>query len=137
MDTTWSIFSGGRLNQIPGNALFRITTDDAFENILLRSARIKQSFEDKLKRQLPLQKVHSTQVPLCITYQSVVVVRESARREVELSVVIKDEENDSMLWHFILISPEGRISPDDLDEIVTQIINRLFPDNMNMHKACL
>jgi hypothetical protein len=138
MDTSWSIFSGGRLNQIPVNSIFRITTDDRFESILFRSALVKQSFEDKLKRQLPLQKVNaSSQVPLCIMYQSVVVGRESTEQEVELSVVVKDETDDSMLWHFILMSPERHISPDDLDEIVTLIINRLFPDKMHLHKACL
>lgn len=138
MDTSWSIFSGGRLNQIPVNAIFRITTDDTFESILFRSPLIKQSFEDKLKRQLPLQKVNaSSHVHLCIAYQSVVVGRESTGREVELSVVVKDEADDSMLWHFILMSPEKHISPDDLDEIVTLIVNRLFPDIMQVHKTCL
>jgi hypothetical protein len=127
MDTTWSIFSGGRLkNQIAENSLFRITTDDALESILLRSATVKQSFEDKLRSQLSTVSVHnSTLSTLCFTFQSAVVVRESAVREVELSLVVTDEENDSLLWYFILTSPEKNISPDNLDEIVSLIINHL------------
>jgi hypothetical protein len=75
--------------------------------------------------------------PLSIAFQSAVVV-ESGKREVELSVVAMDDVNDSMLWHFLLRSPEENISPDNLDEIVTLIVSRLCPEKQNIkHKACL
>ena len=126
METTWTILSGGRLkNHIAENTSFRITTDDAFEGILLRSASVKKSFEEKLQRQLPAMAAHDhSRDALCVSYQSTIVANASASREVELSVVVKDE-HDSMLWYFMLRSPEVNISPDNLDEIVSLIVNRL------------
>jgi hypothetical protein len=70
--------------------------------------------------------------------QSTVVMGESDRLEVELSVVISEDESDSMLWYFLLRSPAVEISPEHLDEIVGLIINRLYPNKMfKKHKACL
>jgi hypothetical protein len=63
---------------------------------------------------------------------------ESRKREVELSVVAIEDGSDSMLWHFLLRSPEENISPADLDEIVGLIVYRLCPEKLNMKpKACL
>jgi len=126
MDTTWSIISGGRLkwDQITEKTSFRITTNDEFESILLKTSTIKQSFEEGLRRLFSPGKDHSP-ASLCIEYSSAVVCRESVGRDVELSVTIKDCENDSMLWYFILMSPEGHISPRNLDEIVSLIDNKL------------
>ena len=139
MNPAWSIYSGGRLNnQIDEHASFKITTDDALDGILLGSVSAKQAFENNLRGQLSrLVLPHSTMSPLSIAFQSAVVM-ESGKREVELSVVAIDDGSDSMLWHFLLRSPEENISPDDLDEIVELIVNRLCPSKMkNKHKACL
>jgi hypothetical protein len=139
MNPTWSIYSGGRLtNQIEEHASFKITTDDALDGILLKSVSAKQAFENKLRRQLSrLVLPHSTLSPLSIAFQSAVVM-ESDKREVELSVVAIEDGSDSMLWHFLLRSPEENISPDNLDEIVVLIVNRLCPEKLNVKlKACL
>ena len=139
MNPAWSIYSGGRLNyQIDEHASFKIKTDDALDGILLKSVSAKQAFENNLRRQLSrLVLPHSTLSPLSIAFQSAVVV-ESGKREVELSVVAMDDVNDSMLWHFLLRSPEENISPDHLDEIVTLIVSRFCPEKQNLrHKACL
>jgi len=75
---------------------------------------------------------------LTIVFKSAVVVDESARRAVEFSVVIMDEVSDSMLWYFMLTSPEENISPDNLDEIASLIVTRLYTGRMaGTHKACL
>ena len=71
-------------------------------------------------------KASSAPAILCLEYSSAVVPRESVRRDVELSVIIKDCEDDSMLWYFILVSPEGHISPGNLDEIVSLVASRLL-----------
>jgi len=140
MNKAWTIYSGGRLcNQIAEHASFRITSDDALDHILLRSVADKRAFENNLRRQLSrLVLPHSTLSPLSIAFQSAVVAGESGKREVELTVVVIDEESDSMLWHFILRSPEENISTDNLDEIVALIVNRLCPAKLNKKpKACL
>jgi len=140
MNTAWSIYSGGRWNnQIAANASFRVTSDDALDSILLRSVPIKQSFGNNLRRQLSRLAVpKSTLSMLTIVFKSAVVVNESARREVEFSVVVMDAVSDSMLWYFMLTSPEENISPDDLDEIASLIVNRLYTRRTSgTHKACL
>jgi len=140
MNTAWSIYSGGRWNnQIAANASFRVTSDDALDSILLRSVPIKQSFGNNLRRQLSRLAVpKSTLSMLTIEFKSAVVVNESPRREVEFSVVVMDEVSDSMLWHFLLRSPEENISPDDLDEIALLIVNCLYTRRTSgTHKACL
>lgn len=139
MNPTWSIYSGGRLtHQIDEHASFKITTDDVLDGILLKSVSAKQAFENNLRRRLSrLVLPHSTLSPLSIAFQSAVVM-ESGKREVELTVVAMDDGSDSMLWHFLLRSPEENISPDNLDEIVVLIVNRLCPEKLNIkHKACL
>jgi len=140
MNTAWTIYSGGRLcNQIAEHASFRITSDEVLDHILLRSVADKRAFENNLRGQLSrLVLPHSTMSPLSISFQSAVVVAESARREVEFSVVVMDEVSDSMLWYFMLTSPEENISPDDLDEIASLIVNRLYTKiTAGTHKACL
>lgn len=140
MNKAWSIYCGGRLNnQIAENTSFRITTDEELDSILLKSVSDKQSFGHKLKRQLSSLTVHNSALsPLSIAFQSAVVAGESGKREVELSVVVMDDVSDSMLWHFLLRSAEENISPDNLDEIVALIVNRLYPHRSNRkHKACL
>jgi len=139
MNTAWSIYSGGRLNyQIDEHASFKITTDDALDDILLKSVSTKQKFENNLRRQLSRSVLpHSTLSPLSIAFQSAVVM-EAGKREVELTVVAMNEGSDSMLWHFLLRSPEEYISPDNLDEIVVLIVNNLCPEKQNIkHKTCL
>lgn len=139
MNPAWSIYSGGRLNyQIDEHASFKITTDDALDGILLKSVSVKQAFENNLRRQLArLVLPHSTLSPLSIAFHSAVVM-EAGKREVELTVVAMDDGSDSMLWHFLLRSAEENISPDNLDEIVALIVNRLYPCRSNKkHKACL
>ncbi len=128
MDTTWTIISGGRLkrDQITERTSFRITTNDEFESILLKNIYyIKQSFEEGLRRLFSPRKAHSP-ATFCIEYSSAVVLKESVQRDVELSVIIKDCENDSMLWYFMLMSPEGYISPGNLNEIVSLVASRYF-----------
>jgi hypothetical protein len=140
MNTAWSIYSGGRWNnQMVEDASFRIIIDDAPDSILLRSVSVKQAFANKLKRQLSGLAAHDKPVrSLSIAIQSAVVVGETGRLEVELSVEISEDESDSMLWYFMLRSLAVNISPDNLDEIVVLIINRLCPSKMNnKHKACL
>ncbi len=140
MNMTWSIYSGGRLTpQEAKKASFRVTTDNEFDSILLRSVSVKQSFAGKLKRQLSR---HTTQgdTPrmLSLAFQSVIVDGVSGMREVELSVMITDHESDSMLWYFMLRSPIQSISPDNLDEITRLIANRLFEVDVRVYsKACL
>jgi len=139
MNPAWSIYSGGRLNyQIDEHASFKIKTDDALDGILLKSVSAKQAFENNLRRQLSrLVLPHSTLSPLSIAFQSAVVM-EAGKREVELTVVAMEDGSDSMLWHFLLRSPEENISPDHLDEIVTLIVSRFCPEKQNLrHKACL
>lgn len=140
MRTTWSIYSGGRWNdQIAAEASFMIATDDALDTILLSSASIKQSFSNNLRKQLSRLALHHS--PLCrltIYFHSKVVVNEFSRREVELSVIVMDEVSDSMLWYFMLTSPEGDISPADLEEIASLIAHRLYAGKKSgTHKACL
>jgi hypothetical protein len=127
MDTTWTIISGGRLkrDQITERTSFRITTNDEFESILLKTATIKQSIEEGLRRLFSPRNAHSP-ATFCIEFSSAVVLRESVWRDVELSVTIKDCENDNMLWYFMLMSPEGYISPGNLNEIVSLVANRLL-----------
>lgn len=140
MNTAWTIYSGGRLcNQIAEHASFRITSDEVLDHILLRSVADKRAFENNLRGQLSrLVLPHSTMSPLSIAFQSAVVVNESARREVEFSVVVIDEVSESMLWYFMLTSPEENISPDDLDEIASLIVNRLYTKiTAGTHKDCL
>jgi len=140
MNKAWTIYSGGRLcNQITEHASFRITSDEALDGILLNSVPLKQSFANNLRRQLSGLAVHnSTLTTLTIVFKSAVVVDESARRAVEFSVVIMDEVSDSMLWYFMLTSPEENISPDNLDEIASLIVTRLYTGRMaGTHKACL
>lgn len=122
---TWSIVSGGRLeNQITNNTSFSITQGAAFENVLLPTEFVKKSFEEKLRLKLPVSSsVGSTDV-LSVSYQSTLVANKSGWPEVEFTVFVKDE-NDSMLWYFLLTSPEKHISPDNLDELVTHIVARL------------
>ena len=140
MNTTWSIISGGRLkrDRIAGNASFRITAADGFEPIFLKDPIIKQSFEDRLRQRLcpgGLSAVSGN--PLCIEYQSSVVLWESARRNVELSVTVTDGERGGMLWYFMLTSPEEQISPDRLDEIVALVADRLLGHTPGaVHKGC-
>jgi hypothetical protein len=138
MNTAWSIYSGGRWNQIAAKASFRVTSDDALDSILLSSVQLKQSFGNNLNRQLSRLAVHnSTLGTLTIVFKSAVVVDESARRAVEFSVVVMDEVSDSMLWYFMLTSPEANISPHDLDEIASLVVNRLYTGRMSgTHKAC-
>jgi hypothetical protein len=139
MNTAWSIYSGVQLkDQIVENASFRIITDGALDSILLRSESLKQSFRNKLREQLSgLAMPNATPRTLTIACQSAVVLDESFRREVELSVVVMDEESDSMLWYFMLRSPERNISPHNLDEIVSLIVNRLCAVKTNgTHKDC-
>ncbi len=121
------------------DASFRIIIDDAPDSILLRSVSVKQAFANKLKRQLSGLAAHGKTVrSLSIAIQSAVVVGETGRLEVELSVEISEDESDSMLWYFMLRSPAENISPDNLDEIVGLIVNRLCPEKLNIkHKACL
>jgi len=138
MNTAWSIYCGGRWNQIAANASFRVTSDDELDSILLRSVPVKQAFGNNLRRQLSRLAVHkSTLSMLTIVFKSTVVVDESARREVEFSVVVMDEVSDSMLWYFMLTSPEENISPADLDEIASLIVNRLYTRRTSgTHKDC-
>ncbi len=140
MNTAWSIYCGGRWNnQIAASASFRVTSDDALDSILLSSIHLKQSFGNKLRRQLSRLSVHNrTLSTLTLVFHSTVVVDACGRREVELSVVIMDEVSDSMLWYFMLTSPAENISPDDLDEIASLIFNRLYVRRTSgTHKACL
>jgi hypothetical protein len=140
MNTAWSVYSGGRLNsQMAANASFRIATDDAIDDVLLSSAPLKQSFGNNLRRQLSRLALHNrTLSTLTLVFHSTVVVDESGRRDVEFSVVVMDEVSDSMLWYFMLTSPEEDISPDDLDEITVLIINRLYARRASgTYKACL
>lgn len=129
MNTTWSVISGGRLkrDQLTKNPAFRITSNDEFESILLKTPTIKQSFEEGLRRKLAPGGTHFPgQAALCMEYRSAVVPRELDRRNVELWVTVKDSENDGMLWYFILVSPEEHIAPDNLDEIVSLVADRLL-----------
>jgi len=137
MNKAWSIYSGGRWNnQIPANASFRVTSDDELDSILLTSVASKHSFGNNLRRQL--FKHSRTLITLTMVFHSAVVVDGSGRREVEFSVVVIDEASDSMLWYFMLTSPEENISPDDLDEIASLIVKRLYARRMSgTHKACL
>jgi len=140
MNTAWSIYCGGRWNnQIAANASFRVTSDDALDSILLSSIHLKQSFGNKLRRQLSRLAVHNrTLSTLTLVFHSTVVVDACGRREVEFSVVVMDEVSDSMLWYFMLTSPAENISPDDLDEIASLIVNRLYVRRTSgTHKACL
>ena len=111
-------------DQITERTSFKITTNNEFESILLKTSTIKQSFEEGLRRLFSPGKAHSP-ASLCIEYSSAVVLTESVERDIELSVTIKDCENDSMLWYFVLMSPEGHISPRNLNEIVSLVANRL------------
>ena len=129
MDTSWSIVSGGRLkkNQISENTSFTIKTDDRVDSILLKTSEIKQSFEEALTRQFTTGKAQfSTQPTFCIQYSSAVRPRESAWRDIELSVIVKDCAYGDMLWYFILFSPEAHISPGNLGEIASLVADRLL-----------
>jgi hypothetical protein len=137
---TWSISSGGRLtSKVAEHASFRITTDNAFDSILLRSVSVKQSFTSKLKRQLSRHTTPGvTSRLLSLAFQSVIVDGISGMREVELTVTVTDHERDSMIWYFMLRSPVQSISPDNLDEITRLIGNRLFEVDVRVYsKACL
>lgn len=140
MNMTWSIYSGGRLTpQVAEKSSFRITTDNAFDSILLRSIAVKQSFKSKLKRQLSRHTAHgNTPHLLSMAFQSVIVDGVSGMREVELSVMVTDHESDSMLWYFMFRSPIQSVSPDNLDEITRLVANRLFEIDVRVYsKACL
>jgi hypothetical protein len=129
MNAAWSISSGGRLNkEIAEKALFKITTDDTIEDVLFRSKSIKQAFKNKLSNRLT-EPAELYYVPSLLTldFQSAVVAGNSLIRYLELTVVVMDEESDSMLWYFILRSPEVCISPAHLDDIVHLIVSRIYP----------
>jgi hypothetical protein len=131
MNAAWSINSGGRLNkQIAERALFTITTDDTIEDVFFRSKSIKQAFKNKLSNRLS-EPADLNSVPSLLTldFQSAVVAGDSPIRYLELTVVVMDEESDSMLWYFILRSPEVCISPAHLDDIVYLIASRIYPMN--------
>lgn len=140
MNKAWSIYSGGRWNnQIPANASFRVTSDAELDSILLTSVASKHSFGNNLRRQLVKFDMHNrTLITLTMVFHSAVVVDGYGRREVEFSVLVIDEASDSMLWYFMLTSPEENISQDDLDEIASLIVKRLYARRMSgTHKACL
>ncbi|MCU0358765.1 MAG: hypothetical protein MUE95_14440 [Cyclobacteriaceae bacterium] len=140
MNTAWSICSGGRLNQhILENASFRIKTDDVLDSILFRSVSVRQSFLNSLREQLSGMTVHNdTHYQLSLAVQSTVVAREPDRREEELTVFGIDEASDSILWYFMLISPEEQISPDNVEEIVSLIVHHLFNVNTKgIRMTCL
>jgi len=135
MNTAWSVYSGGRLNdEIAAKASFTITKDDALDPILLPTVQVKHSFEKKLGWLLSsLDRHKSTEHRLNISVKSA-VVGEYDNRDVELTVEVTEEESDSMLWYFMLRSPEANISTDSLHEIAVLIIDRLCPWQVNQRR---
>jgi hypothetical protein len=129
MDTKWTILSGGRLSddQLTGKASFTLSTDEAFESVLLKNESIKKAFEEKLRQELATIGITSSaKASLTMEYKSVALTYPSRERHVELTVVVKDSSTESILWYFVLVSPESSISNKSLYEIV-DIISLRFP----------
>ncbi len=129
MDTKWTIVTGGRLSNdhLTDKTSYTISTDDAFESVLLKNESIKKAFEEKLRQELVSIGISSTEnATLKMEYKSVALTYPSSERQVELTVVVKDISTDTILWYFVLVSPESSISSQSLNEIV-DIISLRFP----------
>lgn len=138
MNPAWSICSGGRLNtQLLQGATFKITTDEKLESVLFRSVAQKKAFANTLRRKLSgLATAENYQHVLTVNFQSAVVKGEFDRRGVELTVLVKDEETDTILWYFILQSAAIHISAEDTDEIVSIIIARICSGSLVQKQKC-
>jgi hypothetical protein len=127
MKTSWSIYSGGRLNTtLVQNVSFKITTDDALDSILFRSESLKRDFAKKLWRKISSLAVSAKDQRTCtLNFHSAVVEGEFSGRDLELTVFVMDDETGLMLWYFVLCSATRNISTEDFDEIVALIVSRL------------
>jgi hypothetical protein len=140
MKTSWSIYSGGRLNTtLVQNVSFKITTDDALDSILFRSESLKQDFAKKLLYKLSGLTVSAKDLrTYTLNFHSSVVEGEFSRRDLELTVLVMDDETGLMLWYFVLSSAARNIATEDFDEIVALIVSRLgSTKEVEKHKCWL
>lgn len=127
MDTRWTIISGGRLgnNNLTDKISYALAFDGKCESILLKDETIQKSFEEKLHSELSKKINASSQPALKIEYSSMTYAYPFSESYVEFILTVKEVATDSVLWYFVLLSPEGSISTGNLNEIIWIIANRL------------
>lgn len=130
MDTTWTITSGGRLrdNHLFAKTFFRFSTDERFDDILLTDQATKKTFEETLRNQLISRGLYSaSSAPFVIEYTSKTVdlFFPHHGRHLELSITFKHAKTNSIVWYFVMLSPEKSINRNRMCEIIDQLLERL------------
>jgi len=130
METMWTIISGGRLrdHHLTAKTLFRFSTDERFDDILLTDQSIKKSFEEKLRKQLVSRGLYSdpmAQFVIEYTSQTVDLFFPCPGKHLELSIAFKHIKTNSIVWYFVMLSPEKSVSQHRMTEIIDQLLERL------------
>ena len=128
MDTTWTIISGGRMNnkQFNEHSSFTFSTAEVVESMLLKNASEKERFENKLKRQFAIRAVTlSAQGKFEIEYASNDIKYSRISEAVEFTLTIKDRITNSIAWYFFLLSPERSLTSTSMDEIIDILFRKL------------
>ena len=130
METMWTITSGGRLrdHHLFAKTLFRFSTDAHFDDILLTDCATKKIFEEKLRKQLVSRGLYSdpsANFVIEYTSKTVDLYFPHPGRHLELSIAFKHIKTNSIVWYFVMLSPEKSVSQHRMTEIIDQLLERL------------
>ena len=126
----WTITSGGRLrdHHLFEKTLFRFSTDEHFDDILLTDQVARNKFEETLRKQLLSRGLYSAptaQFVIEYTSQTIDLSFPHLGKHLELSLTFKHIKTNSIVWYFVMLSPEKSVSQHRMTEIMDHLLERL------------